>query len=208
MVLDAAEAALLPLSLPDEALGQVNGLRMGAQEGVKLIAPLAGAGLFAWTGSGRHVAGLAATALVISAGLYAMVHTAPQASPTARKMLVHQIRNSVGFLWALPLLRVCVLVAAIAVATSGITTAATYVFVARDLQRAPQFLGVLASAQGAGAIAGGVAAGWMMRRFGERATAVAGITLFAAATLSRCVSSTPLAVAGSILIGVGCRGLP
>lgn len=203
VVLDAAEAAVLPLALPHEALGRVNGLRMGAQEGVKLIAPSAGAGLFAWTGSGHYVAGLAAAALVISAGLYAMVRMAHQPAPTAREVLVHQIREGIGFLWRRQLLRVCVLVAAIAVAMSGLTTAATYVFVMQDLQRTPEFLGVLASAYGAGAIAGGIAAGWIMRRFGERATAVAGIVLFAMATLSRCVASTPLAVAGSAIIGVG-----
>src|SRR5689334_4372721 len=50
VVLDAGEAALLPASLADKALGRLNGLRMSAREGMKLLAPVAGAGLFVWVG--------------------------------------------------------------------------------------------------------------------------------------------------------------
>ncbi|WP_435848997.1 MFS transporter [Streptomyces lavendulocolor] len=46
-VLDAAEAALLPGAVGKEVLGDLNGLRMTVTEGVKLIAPLTGAALFA-----------------------------------------------------------------------------------------------------------------------------------------------------------------
>jgi MFS family permease len=85
-IVDAAEAALLPAALPAAALGTVNGLRMSAQEGVKLLAPLAGAALFTLAGA-PPVITLSATLLATSALLYAALHlpadvrTAPAASP-------------------------------------------------------------------------------------------------------------------------------
>jgi Na+/melibiose symporter-like transporter len=50
VLIDAAETAILPSALPKSLLGDVNGWRSSAQEGMKLVAPLAGAGLYAWRG--------------------------------------------------------------------------------------------------------------------------------------------------------------
>ncbi|MFY1671859.1 MFS transporter [Plantactinospora sp. WMMB334] len=72
VVVDAAESALLPATLPRDALGAVNGLRTSAQEGMKLVGPLAGAGLFAWQG-GYPVVGLTAGTLTLAAGLYLLL---------------------------------------------------------------------------------------------------------------------------------------
>ena len=66
VLLDAGESALLPAALPDEILAQVNGVRMSAQEGTKLFAPLAGAGLYALAG-GETVALATAACLLVSA---------------------------------------------------------------------------------------------------------------------------------------------
>lgn len=203
VILAAAESALLPASLPGDVLGQINGLRMGAQEGVKLVAPLAGAGLFALTGNGRPVAILASATLLVAAGLYRGIRS-PQAMPAkTRTSLRAQIGEGIRFLWRTSVLRACATTAAVAVAMSGLATAATYFFVTHDLHRAPEFLGVLGSAQGAGSIVSGVAAGWMIRRVGERGTAAIGAGIFAMATLSRCVPAMPLAVCASVLIGLG-----
>ena len=50
VLIDAGETAILPAALPASALGDVNGWRSSAQEGMKLLAPLAGVGLYAWRG--------------------------------------------------------------------------------------------------------------------------------------------------------------
>ncbi len=47
VLLDAAESALVAGTVPASLLADFNGLRMTANEGVKLVAPLAGAGLYA-----------------------------------------------------------------------------------------------------------------------------------------------------------------
>ncbi|HWG97873.1 MAG TPA: MFS transporter, partial [Pilimelia sp.] len=69
VLLDAAETVLLPRALPAALLGDVNGWRTSAQEGAKLVAPLAAVGLYAWYG-GHAVAGLAAAAATLAALLY------------------------------------------------------------------------------------------------------------------------------------------
>ena len=68
VVHDAAESALVAAAVPAALLGDFNGLRMTATEGMKLLAPLPGAGLYAAYGGGR-VALLDAVTFVLAAGL-------------------------------------------------------------------------------------------------------------------------------------------
>ncbi len=69
---DAAEAALVVAAVDGRLLGDFNGLRMTANEGMKLIAPLAGAGLFARFG-GASVALLDAASFALAAGIFALL---------------------------------------------------------------------------------------------------------------------------------------
>jgi len=71
VVRDAAESALVAAAVDGRLLGDVNGLRVTAAEGMELFAPPAGAGLYAAYG-GVGVALLdAATFVVAAAGFYA-----------------------------------------------------------------------------------------------------------------------------------------
>ena len=54
VVHDAAESALVASAVPAPLLGDFNGLRMTASEGMKLLAPLAGAGVYAAYGWWRY----------------------------------------------------------------------------------------------------------------------------------------------------------
>jgi len=82
IVVDAAEARLVVAAVPRDALGTLNGFRLGTQEATKLVAPLVGAGLFVVAG-GPAVAMLAAGCLAIGAILYLFVPARPQAAPAA-----------------------------------------------------------------------------------------------------------------------------
>ena len=218
VLLDAAETALLPAAVPAGLLGDVNGWRSSAQEGMKLIAPLAGAALYAWHG-GAPVAALSAAMPVLAALLYGLIRphrpssppdpatpgpAAPGSSPAALRTgssrsalagLAHVRRE--------PAIRVPVLVAAVAIAMSGFTTPALYSAVTERAGLPAAFVGVLASAQGAGSIGGGLLAGRVLARTGTRAVAAIGATLFALGTLSRCLTWPPGLVSGSLLIGIG-----
>ncbi|MFY1693570.1 MFS transporter [Plantactinospora sp. WMMB782] len=88
VLVDVAENALLPAALPPHELGRVNGMRTSAQEGMKLVAPLAGAGLFAWQG-GYPVVALTTVALVLAAGLYRLLRIRPD-FPTGSRSRRHR----------------------------------------------------------------------------------------------------------------------
>ncbi|MFI5933340.1 MFS transporter [Actinoplanes sp. NPDC051494] len=81
VLLDAGESALLPAALPSDRLGYVNGWRSSAQEGMKLAAPGAGAGLYAWHG-GAAVAVLCAVLPLVGAALYALVRPGDRPATT------------------------------------------------------------------------------------------------------------------------------
>ncbi|WP_326556099.1 MFS transporter [Micromonospora sp. NBC_01796] len=222
VLLDAGEAAVLPAALPDEQLGEVNGLRMTAQEGTKLIAPLVGAALFTRFG-GPAVAVLTATLLAVAAGLYAAVRTTlapapPGGSPSAaghhhpaagheQSAAGHDrqggFRTGFGFLRSRRPLRAVVLVATVSMLMAGLGTAVQYAVVDDGLHRPVAFLGVLASVQGAGSIAGGLLAGRLLTRYGELPLAGWGALLLTAGTALRCLPWTPAVLVSAVLMGAG-----
>src|SRR5690606_3707293 len=72
VVHDAAESALVATAVDGSLLGDFNGLRTTAGEGMKLLAPLAGAGLYTAYG-GPGVALLDAVTFLLAVVLYALL---------------------------------------------------------------------------------------------------------------------------------------
>jgi len=199
VLLDAGESALLPAALPAAALGDVNGWRSSAQEGMKLIAPLAGAALYSWHGGGA-VTVLAATMPILVAGLYALVHLD---KPADRPGAPELPGRGLSVLWGDRAIRVPVLVAGVSIAMSGFAGSALYATVTGRLGLPATTMGVLASAQGAGSIAGGLGVGRLLARFGTVRVAACGAALFAAGCAVQSLAGWPVLVAGNVLIGVG-----
>ena len=190
---DSGESALIPAALPIEEVQRLNGLRMSAREGMKLVAPLAGAGLFALWG-GPAVVAICIAALGVSAILYALVRPHRKPVPVAHG----KAREGVRFLLRYPDLRRLVLISALAASTSGFATATVYSMITVDKGLDPAFLGVLSSAQGAGSIIAGVLAGRMSVHFGPF-----GAALFGVGMAMWFLPSVPLMVAGSVVAGIG-----
>lgn len=211
MLIDAGESAMVQAVVPATELGGLNSLRMSVQEGMKLIAPLAGAALFAWAG-GAPVAGVAAAGLLIASTLYASVHFR-QTRPATGGSLLGQTRAGLRFLLGHPLVRRVVGLSSVAVAMSGLANAASYVLLIHDLHRPPAFAGVLSAAQGAGSIVGGLLGARLLDRLSDLAVALWGAALFATGVLSNAlfaagllspyVPLTPAVAGGRVVIGVG-----
>ncbi len=202
VLLDAGESAILPASLPDGEIGRLNGLRMSVREGMKLLAPLAGAGLFAAFG-GPPIAALVAATLVVSAWLYSLLRPLRPLAPRPGGRAVDGMRDGIRYLWQHRWLRLVVLAPAVAVPMSGFAMAASLEVISAVLHKPPAFLGILTSAQGAGSIVAGIVAGRLMARKGEAFLAGLGCLLFATSTVLRVVPSVPLAIACSVLTGCG-----
>jgi MFS family permease len=201
VLIDAGETALLPSALSAAELGAVNGWRSSAQEGTKLVAPLAGAGLYAWQG-GHAVAVLSAAMPILVAVLYLAVrlNRTPPERLTRRD---RGFRSGLSVLTGQRSIRVPVLLAGVSIAMSGFVTAALYTIVVADLRLPTTFLGVLASAQGAGSVLGGIIVGRLLTRWGPVPVGLAGTALFAVSCLARCLPWWQATVAGAVVAGVG-----
>ncbi|MFD0309782.1 MFS transporter [Streptomyces sp. NPDC127119] len=203
VVHDAAEAALVATAVDKRLLGDFNGLRMTANEGMKLIAPLAGAGLYAAYG-GARVALLDAVTFVLAAGLYTLlrVHERPphlaEGADGWRARTVEGARH----LWGHPVLRPLVLAGGTTMLFAGVNGATVYA-VAEGLGHSPAYVGLLYVAQGAGSVAVGLVSGPLLRRLGERRFARYGIALTAVAVTARALPYDAVALASAVGVGVG-----
>jgi len=199
---DAAEAGLVVTAVPAGLRGDFNGLRMTVNEAMKLLAPLAGAGLFLRWGGGA-VALLDAATFVLAALAFTALRIREEPPAPAAGGWREQTAQGVRALRGDPPLLRLVGAGAAAMLLSGISSAAVYELADAGLHRPPAFVGVLYAVQGAGSIVAGTMAGAAMRRMPERAFAAAGLLLFTAGAAARAVPSLPVVLAGTLAIGVG-----
>ncbi|MGW1128227.1 MFS transporter [Streptomyces sp. NPDC002526] len=199
VLMDSAESAVVAGAVPAALLGDFNGLRMMANESMKLVAPLTGAGLYARFGGGA-VALLDAVSFALAAGLYALLRVRRAARPA---------RGGPGGwtagmrqLWGSPVLRPLVLAASATMLCAGLNGATLYAVV-DTLGHSPAYAGVLSVAQGLGSVTVGLFAGALMRRLPGRVFGAAGIAVFGVAVALRAVPSDATALAACALIGVG-----
>ncbi|MFF8376737.1 MFS transporter [Streptomyces sp. NPDC015661] len=201
---DAAEQALVASVVDEKRLGTFNGLRMTANESMKLIAPLVAAGLFAAYGGGP-VALLDAASFAVAAVLFALmpVREARPARPETRNWW-RETAEGVRLLRASRVLRPLVATGAFTMLLAGVNGAAIYAVVDRGLGHAPAYAGVLYAVQGVGSVLAGLVTGPLLRRIPERALAAAGLALFALAVGVRgALPYEATALAASAVIGLG-----
>ncbi|MFF4860885.1 MFS transporter [Streptomyces sp. NPDC002405] len=201
VVEDAAQSALVATAVDPKLLGDFNGLRMTANEGMKLLAPLAGAGLYAAYG-GRCVALLDAATFLLAAGLYALLRVREDKPRRPGGSWRAQTAEGARHLWSHPGLRPLVLAGGATMLFTGVTGALIYAVV-DSLGHAPAYAGVLYAVQGAGSVAIGLASGTALRRLGSRRFAALGIALTAAGVALRAIPSDPLALVSSAVSGAG-----
>ncbi|MDX6493097.1 MAG: hypothetical protein QOH02_1032, partial [Gaiellaceae bacterium] len=172
----AARTAMLKAMVPDELLGDANGALQSIREGLRIVAPLAGAGIFAAFGGSAVALVDAATFLASAATLVALRFTEP---PRAVKEQ-HFLREvSMGFTHIARTRLLRQLTIGVAAAMLVVGFAETLLFaMASALDRSPSFIGVMGTCQGVGSIAGGIVSGRLIRKLGELRLAGVGLLLF------------------------------
>ncbi|GAA2260389.1 MULTISPECIES: MFS transporter [Kitasatospora] len=200
---DAAETALVAAAVPEELRGDFNGLVHTAIESMKLLAPLAGAGLFTAFG-GPAVAVLDAATFVLAAVAFRFIRV-QEALPTTRGKRAWTTETAEGarFLWRHPVLRPLVVTGGTAMVLSSLSSTATFAMLDTGLHQSPAYAGVLTPLQGLGSVVSGVTAGALMRRMSERAFSAIGLSLFALGVLARATPWLPIVLGGSLAIGLG-----
>ncbi|GAT80554.1 membrane protein [Streptomyces sp. F-3] len=201
VVHDAAQSALVATAVDAKLLGDFNGLRMAAMEGMKLLAPLAGAGLYTAYG-GTCVVLLDSATFLLAAGLYALLRVREdRPRPSGDSWREHTVEGA-RHLWSHPRLRPLVLAGGATMLFAGLNGALAYALV-DFLGHAPAYAGVLYAAQGVGSAAIGLASGAVLRRLGSRRFAACGIALTAVGVALRAIPSDPVALVCSAAIGAG-----
>jgi MFS family permease len=208
-----AQSALLSSLFTADLRASANAALRTAQEGQRIVAPLVGAGLFALAG-GHVVAALDMVTFLAAAACTAAL-SLREAKPErevasgTRRLAGFGRELGAGFRFVLGnrILRGVTLGTAVATLVIGFSDSANYAVV-DGLRHAPEFLGVLQTIQGVGAIVGGLTATLVMRRYGEIRVAAAGVAAFALGPLLMTVAFLPAVLAGKVLCGSVCRGRP
>ena len=199
-ILGPAQTALVQAIVPAELLGEANSALQTAQQGLRLVTPLAGAGLFAVFGPAPVIIGDAATFVVAVATLVAIRIRERHPAPSGQRWLA-ELTAGARHIARTGTLRQLTITAAVVVTAYGLSETVIFAVVSQGLHRPTTFLGVLVAAQGAGAIAAGMAAVPLMRRLTEGLLAGLGMISAAAGFLLLIPSQLPAVLAGSALLG-------
>lgn len=196
-----AQSALLRVMVPEDLLADANGILSSSRQGLRIVAPLAGAALYAAFGGGV-VAVLDAATFAGSALCMSLMRVAEQAPEPPEHQFLREVTAGIEHVWRTLPLRQLTLGTTLALLVVGFTE--TLIFsVMQHLGRQPSFFGVLATLQGIGSIAGGVTAGAIVRRLGEVRTVGLGLAGFGICGALLAVHSLPVVLAGFVIAGVG-----
>ncbi len=198
----SAQSAYLTRLLPADLLGDANAVLQTTGEGMRLIAPLAGAGLFAAFG-GPAVAVMDAATFVVSAGFLAAIRLREDRPQPSEHHLREQVLAGMRHIARSHGLRRIVLTTGVALLVVGFAETIVFAVIQHGLHRPPAFLGVLSSAQGVGAVAGGVVASRMLRRAGDGRTVGLGMLLFAVGDLLLLIPNVIVVLVGFAVAGAG-----
>jgi Na+/melibiose symporter-like transporter len=200
ILIDPAESALFAVMLSADIRQRANGIRLALQEGGKLIAPLAGAGLFALLGGGA-VAAADAGSFVVAAFVLTRLRLTEPRPVRERRRWAAEMTAGLANIWQGMLLRITVIAGAVAMFVSGMEVAAQYSLVA-GLHRPPAFLGVFSAALGAGSIIAALMSSRLVTRFGEPVLAMLGLVNGAIGNVLLTVGGgVAVALAGFFVLG-------
>jgi MFS family permease len=166
VVYQAARSGLLVSMLAEDALGEANGLLQSTSQAMRLLAPLGGAALFAWLG-GPAVVALDAATFVVSALLLIGVRAPTIERSGEEQGFWPELRAGIRHIARTTDLRRLTIVTAFVTLAAGVMEIVIFALIDEGLHQPPTFLGVLSTAQGVGAVAGGVVVAMLMRRIGE-----------------------------------------
>lgn len=197
----AARGSMLKAMLPDELLAEANGALQSVREGLRLVAPLAGAGIFAVAG-GHAVALVDAGTFVASAAFLVVLRFVEPPTAVKEHHFLREATAGIGHIWRDPTLRSLTIGLCGALLVIGFSETLIFAITAA-LGEPPSFIAVFGTAQGVGSIVAGVTAPTILRRVGDLRLAGLGIALFGVGDLLFLVRSLPLMFPAMMIAGLG-----
>jgi MFS family permease len=224
----AAQAGLLKDLLPDDQLASANGAMQTLTQGLRLVSPLAGAGLYSALGGGALAVFDAATFAVAVAALASIrvEESRPSRAPAGTFLAGFRHIRAVaalasirveesgpsrapagtflaGFrhIRAVAVLAQVTAASAVAFGVLGLYETVAFAIIDQGLHRPPSFFGVLTSVQGIGAVSGGLIASRLGRRLGEARLVGLALAAFAVGSATFTAPSTPVVLAAAVING-------
>ena len=198
----SARSALMTVICPRELLGEANGMFQTVREGLRLVAPLVGAGIYAATGGGA-VAVLDSASFVAVVIAVVFLRTPEPRFERDEHHFVAEVLAGARHIVRTPALKKIVFTCGVCLLVVGFSETVIFAVLDQGLHRPTSFFGVLSSLQGAGAIAGGVTAARILRRLGDAKLVGLGMALFALGDLTFVSASLPLILVGIAVAGAG-----
>jgi MFS family permease len=198
VVLPAALNGLLKEMVAEEHLVDANASLQTTKEAFRLFGPLLGAAIFAWTG-GWLVALIDAATFAIAAAVIASIRIREDAPERDSSHLFAQIAAGLRHLVADRVLAHVLVGFGLTMLVLGFCEASIYALL-DAFDKPATYAGVFVTIQGVGAIAGGLSAGWLIRRTGEVAASALGLVILA-------ISMTGIAATRDLFVMLGCAGV-
>jgi MFS family permease len=214
-VIGAAQTALVPALVPPDLLAEANGAQQTLNQGLQLVTPLIGAGLFTVAGGAVIAAIDAGTFLVAVVSLLLLrMAPAPEAAAAATAGGTGDSAGGIApdgdggmaagfrFIWAEPVLRAIMLALGLSVLAVGFSESANFSVVTAGLHHSASFLGVLTTAGGAGAVLGGVSAAPLLKRVSEPVLLALALACMTLAMLALTVPDLVVVLAAMAIAGL------
>lgn len=201
----AAQGGLIRDLLTDEELPAGNGLLSTIDQGLRLVAPLLGTGLYVLIGP-KPVVGTAAFLFVLSAVLMRRVTVTESPAPAAaeRGNYRHEVTAGFRHLRQTAPLGVLTVVIAIGFGATGVLNVAIFPLLEQGFGLPPAMLSVVVAIQGVGAVLGGATAARFITKVGEVRTVAIGMGALALGMVPAALSfEFWQAALGAVLGGAG-----
>ncbi|MCI4062536.1 MFS transporter [Micromonospora sp. R77] len=201
ITLSAVLSGLIRQLVPSELLPEANGALQTVRQALRLVGPLAGAGLYAAVG-GWLLVTLAMGGFVTAAAVVGLLRVAETRPPAGELSWPAELGAGLRHLAGEPALRRALVGYGLGSLVMGFTESLIFAYVDRGLHRDAAFVGVLVTVQGIGGLVGGLLSATVVRRVGEVGALAAGVTFFGPAALALAYPRLWLGVLALLLAGV------
>ncbi|MGB8197769.1 MAG: MFS transporter [Acidimicrobiales bacterium] len=199
--ISSAQSAFLTVLLAPEQLGDANGFFRTVREGLRLVAPLVGAGLFVIVG-GHWIAALDSATFVIAAFSVLALHVREDKPVRTPEHFLKEIMGGFHHVVQTPILRRMAISLAVALSVVGFIETAIFAITSNELHRSASFIGVLMAVQGVGALIGGPLSAPTMRKIGERWLCGIGLIGIVVGSLLLEGGSLAFVLMGAVVFGI------
>lgn len=178
----ASQSGLLRDMLSDEELPGANGLFTTIDQGLRLVSPLLGTGLYVLAGA-HAVVVLTAICFGATALILTSVRLTESPRDTEPETRWRGITAGFSTLWSDPTLRLITCALAVAFGAAGFLNVLVFPLLEDGLGVDAAAIGLVVTVQGVGALAGGVSSAAVLKALGERRLVAFGIALLGGAML-------------------------